>query len=129
MIALGFSIAGRGLLSNTYSSRVPVLNQVPLSLVLGVGLHPGYGFYQGKCFYLSRGRIGEQGGAPWGRHQAEFILFCKPTVSTEQAISKSLLTRHSGIFCSQVASEAGICYHQSGDEPRAQETSYPGSLS
>lgn len=46
MIALGFSIAGRGLISNTYSSRVPVLNQVPLLLVLGVGLHPGYGFYQ-----------------------------------------------------------------------------------
>lgn len=53
MIALGFPVAGRGLLSNTYSSKVPVLNQVPLLHVLGVGLlRPGYGFYQGQCFYL-----------------------------------------------------------------------------
>lgn len=41
MIALGFSIAGRGLLSNTYSSRVPVLNQVTLLHVLGVRLLSG----------------------------------------------------------------------------------------
>lgn len=73
-IALGFSIAGRGLLSTTYSSQVPVLNQVPLLHVLGVGLRPGYDFYQGQCFYLSRG-LGGQGGSPWGRHQVEFVLF------------------------------------------------------
>jgi uncharacterized membrane protein len=52
MIALRFSIAGRRLLSNIYSSRVPVLNQVTLLHVLGVGLRPGFGFYQGQCFSL-----------------------------------------------------------------------------
>lgn len=59
---------------------------------IGGGASPWVPFLSGSVFFSRRVP------PPWGRHQAEFVLFCKPTESTEQAISKSLLTGHSGTF-------------------------------
>lgn len=105
MIALGFPVAGRRLRRNSSSSRVPISNRGSFGACVGGGASPWI------CCYPYSGNtttvsirvivLASRGVTPpWGRHQAEFIHFCKPAVtrSREQTISRILLNGHSGSF-------------------------------